>query len=78
VLVGTKVKNPEGLGPGLLARWFPFEETYVGLDTEGVEDAGMEAGQDVDVALVKQLPADGFYGSAFEEDIGRPTMAARP
>ena len=45
------------------------EEEDVGLDALGVEDAGGQAQEGVDVAALEQFAAHGFAGAAFEEDV---------
>ena len=69
VLVGAEVVDPEILGPGLFAGFLALEEEDVGLHALGVEDAGGEAQEGVDVAAFEEFAADGFAGSAFEEDV---------
>ena len=69
VLVGAEVVDPEVFGPGLFAGFLALEEEDVGFDSLGVEDAGGQAQEGVDVAALEQFAADGFAGSAFEEDV---------
>jgi hypothetical protein len=65
VEVGAEVVDPEGPGSGGGAGGFAVEEEDVGLDAVGVEDAGGETEQGVDVALVEEFAADGLAGAAF-------------
>lgn len=69
MLVGAEVVDPEVFGPGLFAGFFALEEEDVGFDSLGVEDAGGEAQEGVDVAAFEEFAADGFAGAAFEEDV---------
>lgn len=69
MLVGAEIVDPEVLGPGLFAGFLAIEEEDVGFDALGVENAGGEAQEGVDVAALEQFAADGFAGSAFEEDV---------
>jgi hypothetical protein len=69
VLVGAQVVDPELAGPGLRGGGLAVEEEDVGLDALGVEDAGGQAQEGVDVALGEQLAADGLAGAALEEDV---------
>ena len=69
MLVGAEVVDPEVFGPGLFAGFLALEEEDVGLHSLGVEDAGGEAQEGVDVAALEEFAADGFAGSAFEEDV---------
>jgi hypothetical protein len=57
------------LRPRLRAGGLAVEEEDVGLDALGVEDAGREAQEGVDVALGEQLAADRLAGAALEEDV---------
>jgi len=54
VLVGSQVVDPEVFGPGLFAGGFALEEEDVGFDALGVEDAGGEAEEGVDVAAFEE------------------------
>ena len=69
VLVGAQVVDPEVLSPGLFVGGFALKEEHVGLHALGVEDAGGQAQQGVDVAALEEFAADGFTGSAFEEHV---------
>lgn len=69
VLVGAEVVDPKRLGPGSFAGGLAVEEEDVGLDALGVEDAGGQAEKGVHIAFVKEFAANGFAGSAFEEDV---------
>ena len=69
--VGTEVVDPEFFRPGGFAGGFAVEEEDVGFDALGVEDAGGQAQQGVDIALMQQFSAHGFAGPAFEEDVIR-------
>ena len=48
---------------------FAVEEEDVGFDALGVEDAGGQAQEGVDVAFLEEFAADGFARAAFEEDV---------
>ena len=54
---------------GSFAPGLAVEEEDVRLHALGVEDAGRQAQQRVDVALVEQLAADGLAGAALEEHV---------
>ena len=66
---GSQIVDPEVFGPGLFVGGFALEEGDVGFDALGVEDAGGEAQEGVDVAALEELAADGFTCPAFEEDV---------
>jgi len=69
VQVGAQVVDPELLGPGLFLGGLAVEEEDVGLDSLGVEDAGGQAQEGVDVGLLEQLAADGLARAALEEHV---------
>jgi len=69
VAVGAVVVDPHLLGPRLVTAGPALEEQDVRLDALGVEDAGRQAQQRVDVALVEQLATDGLAGPAFEQNV---------
>lgn len=69
MLIGPQIVDPEVFGPGLFAGFFALEEEDVGFDALGVEDAGGESQEGVDVAAFEEFAADGFAGAAFEEDV---------
>ena len=69
VLVGPQVVDPERPRPGRRAGRLAVEEEDVGLDALRVEDAGRQAQERVDVALVQELAADRLAGAALEEDV---------
>jgi hypothetical protein len=68
MLVGAEVVDPQGLSPGPFAGRFAIEEEDVGLDALGVEDAGGQAEQRVNVTFVEELAANALGGAALEED----------
>jgi len=53
----------------VLASWLAVKKEDVGFNALGVEDAGGQAKQGVNVAIVEQSLADGLSGAAFEEDV---------
>ena len=67
--VGAVVEDPELLGPGLLTGGLGVEEQDVCLDALGVEDAGGEPQQGVNVRLLQQLPPHGLARSALEQHV---------
>ena len=69
VLVGAEVVDPERLGPWRFAGRLAVEEEDVGLDALGVEDAGGQPQQGMDIAIVQEAFADGFAGAALEENV---------
>lgn len=69
VLVGAQIVDPEAFGPRLFAGLFSFEEQHVGFHALGVEDAGGQAQQGMDIAAFEQLAADTFAGSTFEQHV---------
>ena len=71
VHVGPQVVDPQRLRPRLLLSGLGIEEQDVGLHALGVEDAGRQPQQRMDVALLQQVAADGFAGSAFEQHVVR-------
>ena len=71
VLVGAQVVDPELLRPRRLAGGLAVEEQHVGLHALGVEDAGRQAQQGVDVALVQQPPPDRLARAALEQHVVR-------
>jgi hypothetical protein len=70
MFVGAQVVNPKLLCPRFFSGGFAVEEEDVGLDALGVEDAGGQREQGVNVGLFEQLSPYGFAG-AFEEDVVR-------
>jgi len=48
---------------------FAVEEEDVGLDSLGVEDAGGQAEQSVNVGLFEKFASHCLAGAAFEEDV---------
>jgi hypothetical protein len=58
--VGAVVEHPEPLGPRLLLCGLGVEEEDVGFHALGVEDAGGQAQERVDVALFEELAPDDF------------------
>src|ERR1019366_1411195 len=69
VLVGAEIVDPQGACPGSLAGRLAVEEEHVGLDALGVEDAGGQAEQGMDIAIVEEALADGFAGAALKQDV---------
>ena len=69
VLLGTQVVDPQLLGPGLLGALAAAEEQHVGLHTLGVEDAGGQAQQRVDLPVMQEPAADRLARSSFEEHV---------
>ena len=69
VLVGAQVVDPKRAGPGGLAGGLAIEEEDIGLHTLGVEDAGGEPKQGVDVAIVEEALANGFAGATLEQHV---------
>jgi hypothetical protein len=64
VFVSAQVVNPELLCPRFLGRW-----EDVGLDALGIEEAGRQAQQSMNIGLLEYLASYGFSGAAFEEDV---------
>ena len=52
---------------GRFAGRLAVEEEYVGLDALGVEDAGGQPQQSMDVAIVQEAFANGLAGAALEQ-----------
>ena len=71
VLVCAQIVNPELLCPRLFLGGLAVEEKDVGLHALGVENAGGQAQQCVDIGLLEQFAADGFAGAAFKEHVVR-------
>ena len=71
VHVGAQVVDPDFLGPGFFAPGFLVEEEHIGLDALGIEDAGRQAQQRMDIESRQQPPANCLAGPAFEEHIVR-------
>lgn len=71
MLVGAQVVNPELFGPRFFASRLAVEEDDIGLHSLGVEEAGGEAEDGMDIGLLEQVAADGFAGAALEEHIVR-------
>ena len=65
-VVDPQLAGPRGFGGGLLV-----EEQHVRLHALGVEQAGGQTQQGVDVAVVQQLPAYRFAGAALEQHVVR-------
>jgi hypothetical protein len=82
VLVGSQVVDPQVRRPGGVGAGLAVEEQHVCLDALGVEDAGRQAQQGVDVTFVQQPAADRLPGPALEQhvvghDHRRPTMRSQ-
>ncbi len=71
MFVGAEVIDPKLLGPGGLARRFLVEEEHVSFHALRIEEAGRQAQERVHIALVQELPPDGFSRPTFEEDVIR-------
>jgi hypothetical protein len=69
MFVGPQVVDPEFLCPGFLSCGFAVEEEDVGLDALRIEETSRQTQQSVHIGLLEQLAADGFTGTAFEEDV---------
>jgi hypothetical protein len=69
--VGAQIVDPELSGPGGFRGGFLVEEENVGLDPLSIKQAGGQAQQGVDVAIVQEFAAHGLAGPAFKEDIIR-------
>lgn len=63
------VVDPQPVRPRRLRGWLPVEEQHVRLDALGVEDAGRQPQERVNVAFVQELSPDGFPGSTLEENV---------
>ncbi len=62
VLIGAEVVNPKHLSPRSGAGWLAVEEQDVRLHSLGVEDAGRQAQQRVNVGLLEQFAPDRLTG----------------
>jgi hypothetical protein len=71
VHVRPQVIHPQLLGPGFFLGGFGIEKQHVGFDALGVENAGGQAQQGVDVALLEQIAA----GTGTSSDL--PAMTQR-
>ena len=69
VHVRPQVVDPERLGPRLLLGGLGVEEQHVGLHALGVEDAGRQPQQRVDVELLEQVAAHRLPGPALEQHV---------
>lgn len=69
VLVSAEIVDPERARPGRFAGRLAVEEKHVGFDALGVEDAGWQPQQGMDVAIVEEAFANGLAGAALEQDI---------
>ena len=69
VLVRSEVVDPDGFRPRFRRARLAVEEEDVRLHALRVEDAGGEAEQRVDLALLEQVPAHGLAGAPFEEHV---------
>jgi hypothetical protein len=58
MLVGAEVVDPVIIGPRLFAGFLALEEEDVGFDSLGVEGAGEQAQEGVDVAAFEEFAAD--------------------
>ena len=78
VLIRSEVVDPEGLGPRRFGRGAPIEEEDVRLHALGIEDAGRQSKQRVDVALMEELAPDRFACPTLEEGrcLGRRLLPA--
>jgi very-short-patch-repair endonuclease len=78
VHVRPQVVHPQLLRPGLLLGRLGVEEQDVGLHALGVEDAGRQPQQRVDVALFQQVAAHRLAGPALEQHVVRHDDGAAP
>ena len=69
--VGAVVIDPDLFGPGIFAGGLAVEEKDIGFDAIGVEDAGGEAEDGVEIGGLHKFLANGLAGTTFEEDIVR-------
>jgi hypothetical protein len=69
MLVSPQVVNPELGCPRFFGGGFTIEEEEIGLDALGVEDAGREMQQGVNVGLFQELATDSLASAAFEENV---------
>jgi hypothetical protein len=76
--VGAEVVDPEGLRPGGGAGRLAVKEQDVGLDSLGVEDAGREPEEGVEVTLLEELAADRLAAPPSKRTLSGTTTAARP
>ena len=67
--VRAVVEDPKLLGPRLLTGGLGVEKQDVCLDALGVEDAGGEPQQGVNVRLLQQLPPHGLARSSLEQHV---------
>ena len=67
--VGPQVVNPQRLGPRLLLGGLGVEEQHVGLHALGVENAGRQPQQRVNIELLEQVAANGLPGTALEQHV---------
>ena len=67
--VGAQVVNPELFRPRGFGGWLAVEEDDIGLDALGVEEAGRETQQGMDVAFVEQFAAHHLPRPTLEQDI---------
>ena len=69
VPVGAQVVHPQVPGPGPLGPLPALEEQHVGLHALGVEDAGGQAQQGVNVAVAQEPPPDGLTRPGLEQHV---------
>ena len=64
--VGAVVVEPDFFRPGPFPPWLAVEEQHIRLDALGVEDAGGQAQNGVQVAFLQQLAPHCFACAAFK------------
>ena len=69
--VGPVVVVPDLLRPRVRAGFPVVEENHVGLDALGIEHAGRQAQDRVQVGVFQELLADGFARAALEQHVVR-------
>ena len=69
VLAGPQVADPQLPGGRLLAAGPALEEQHVGLDPVGIEYAGDQPEQGLDVAVAQQVAPDRLPGAALKEHV---------
>lgn len=67
MLIGSKVVDPQLLGPGILTGGFAVEEQHVGFDSLRVEYARGQTQQSMNIAFMEQFSADCLACAALKE-----------
>ena len=76
--VGAVIVVPDLFGPRVRAGFAVVEEDHIRLDAMGIEDAGGQAQDGVQVGVLQQLAPDRLPGPALEQHVVRHDHGGAP